>query len=112
MELLNCYNNKIYNFNIFFFDNFDNNYKNELENIINRINIKIKSNYIEDMFLNNYLEKNFKLEPYQKNDILNDISYNFDGIEGIINYINYMKNVEYKDYRNKYKNRRLKYKIS
>ena len=98
LELLNCYNNKFYNFNVFFFDNFDNNYKNELENIINRINIKIRSNYIEDMFLNNYLEKNFKLEPYQKNDILNDISYNFDGIEGIINYINYMKNDEYKDY--------------
>jgi len=98
LKLLNCYNNKFYNSNVFFFDSFDNNYKNELENIINKINIKIKSNYIDGIFLNNYLEKNFKLEPYQKNDILNDISYNFDGIEAIINYINYMKNDEYKNY--------------
>ena len=98
LKLLNCYNNNFYNFNIFFFDYFDNNYKNELENNINKINIKIKNNYIDDNFLNNYLEKNFKLEPYQKNDILNDISYNFDEIEGIINYINYIKNDEYKSY--------------
>ena len=96
LKLLDCYSNNFYNFNIFYFDDFENKYKNELENIINRIEIKIKSNYINEIFLNNYLEKNLKLEPYQENNILDDISYNFYGIEGIINYINYIKMMKIK----------------
>ena len=42
-----------------------------------------------------FLENNFELESYEELDLL-DISYNFVGIEGIINYMNHLNNDEYK----------------
>ena len=93
--ILNCYMNNFYNYSAFYFNNFSDNYKDELDKIINAINIKLKDNYIYEIYLNNYLDKNFELESYEDLNLL-DISYDFDGIEGIINYINYLKNETYK----------------
>ena len=93
--ILNCYMNNFYNYTGFYFNNFSDNYKDELDEIINSINIKLKDNYIYEIYLNTYLDKNFELESYEDLNLL-DISYDFDGIEGIINYINYLKNETYK----------------
>ena len=97
LKLLNCYNNHFYNYSVKYFNEFDGNIKNRLDNIMNKIYIKIKTNYVDDIFLYDYLDKNYQLEPY-KNISLTDISYDFDSIEGMINYANFLKNEDYKNY--------------
>ena len=95
--ILDCYNNNFYNSNLIYFDNFESIYINELNSIISEMEIYLKNNYLDEYFFYNYLNKDFQLEPYENITIL-DISYNLDGIEGMINYINYLKNENYKNY--------------
>ena len=37
MKLLECYNNNFYNYSAFYFNNFDQTYKEELDNVFNNI---------------------------------------------------------------------------
>jgi len=98
MELLDCYNNKFYNLSVFYFNNFNQTYKEKLDYSINNISIKIKNNYIDEYYIYNFLEKqNYKLEPY-KNISLSNILYNYEDIESMINYLNYIKNDIYKNH--------------
>ena len=94
-NLLDCHVNNFYNSNIFYFNNFENTYKRELDEIINKIKLNI-SYFDEYSFLSN-LEENYTLVPYE-NITFTDISNDFYGIEGIINFINYIKSDEYKKY--------------
>ena len=94
-NLLDCYINNFYNSNIFYFNNFENTYKRELDEIIKKIKFNI-SFFDEYSFLSN-LEKNYTLISYE-NITFTDMSNDFYGIEGIINFINYIKNDEYKKY--------------
>ena len=96
MELLDCYNNNFYNLSVFYFQNFNQTYKEALDNSINNISIKIKNSYIDGNFLYNFLEKTYQLEPY--NISLSDILYNYEDIENMINYINSIKNDIYKNH--------------
>ena len=93
--LIDCYINNFYNSNIFYFNNFENNCKRKLDEIIN--NIKFNISYFNEYSFFSNLEENYSLVPYE-NITFTDISYNFDDIEAIINYINYIKNDEYKEY--------------
>jgi len=97
LQLLNCYNNNFYNYSVKYFNKFDDNIKNRLDNIMNKISLKIKNNYIDDIFLYDYLDQNYQLEPY-KNITLSDLSLDLDSIEGMINYANFLKNEDYKTY--------------
>ena len=94
MKLLECYKNNFYNLSVFYFNNFT--YKEELDKTINKILEKIKNNYIDESFIHKYLEKYYQLD-YKKIS-LSDISYNFEDIENMINYINNLKNNVYKNY--------------
>jgi len=94
MKLLECYNNNFYNLSVFYFNDFA--YKEELDTVINKILVKIKSNYIDESFIHKFLEKNYQLD-YKKIS-LSDISYNYEDIENMINYINNIKNDIYKNY--------------
>ena len=96
MKLLECYNNNFYNLSVFYFNNFNQTYKEELDNVINNVLVKIKSNYIDESFIYKFLEKNYQLD--YKNISLSDISYNYEDIENMINYINNTKNDIYTNY--------------
>ena len=87
IQLLDCLNHNFYNYT--------NKLIEEADIIFNKIKDKIESNYIDDIFLDNFLKNyNIQLNPYKEID-LNDISYNFEGIENMINYANYLKDSEF-----------------
>ena len=50
-NILNCYNNNNYNYSVIIFDNFDDIYKDVLDNIIINITKEIESNYIDEIYL-------------------------------------------------------------
>ena len=96
--LLNCYKNKFYNYSAFYFDSFNETYKNKLEEKFEIIKEIIKNNFIDDNFIIKFLEEqNYELPPY-KNVSLTDISYSFEEIEGFIDYYKNIKRNEYKNY--------------
>ena len=97
LEAIECFNNQFYNYTIIYLNNFNDSYQTQLENIINKLDIQVNYNTIDENFLIDFLDKNYKLEPYEGVE-LSDISYNYEDIESMINYINNKKNDEYKNY--------------
>ena len=90
IQLLDCLNHNFYNYT--------NNLIEEVDNIFKKITNKVESNYIDDKFLDVFLQNyNLQLNPY-KDIILNDINYTFEGIENMINYANYLKNSDFKEF--------------
>ena len=96
INLLDCYENNFYNYSAFYFINFNETIKTRLDNDINNISLIIKNNIVDDNFLNEFLEKNYLLNNYTGID-LEDISYSFEDMENMINYINYLSKNEYKN---------------
>ena len=97
IHFLNCYNNDFHNYTAIYFNNLNDTYKNDLHNIINNIIYEIKNNYNDENFLVNYLEENFQIFPYKEIN-LDEISYYFQDIESMINYINVIKKNELNKY--------------
>ena len=95
MDLFDCYKNNFYNYSAFYFTNFNETIKNKLDNYINNISLIIKNNIVDDNFLNEFLENNYKLDNYKELD-LSDMFYNFEDIESMINYLNYLDKADYK----------------
>jgi len=94
IHLLDCINHDFYSFSDYYLYK---EYGNIVEDSINKIQNKIKNNFIDDKLLNNYLEKNIHLNSY--NDIvLKDISFCFEGIENMINYANSIKYLDFKKF--------------
>ena len=96
-HLLFCDKNKYFNYSIKLFDNFETEYLNKLNDLINKILIKIENSFDSNL-LNNYLQEEFKLNPYDlsEEDILGD----FEGYEDMIIFSNYSYNSVYIDYLN------------
>ena len=93
----NCYNHNYYNYTAFYFNNFDNTYKSELDNIMNEILNEIKNNYIDENYLYKYFVNNYELEPY-KNIEINETESYLEDIETMIIYMNNNKNDELQYY--------------
>ena len=91
-----CHKNKYFNYSVIIFENFEENYKNKLKNLINEILETIEKKNLDFNFLNFYLEKELKLNAYSlsENDILGD----FEGFEDMIILSNYTYNQNYQDY--------------
>ena len=96
MNLFDCYENNFYNYSAFYFTNFNETIKTRLDNDISNITLIIKNNIVDDNFLNEFLEKNYQLNNYTGIN-LEDISYSFEDIESMINYVNYLSKTEYKN---------------
>ena len=100
LEMMNCFINEYYNYNYTFiyFDTFNDTYKENLDNTLTKIKNLLLENRMDENFLYDFLEKqNYHLEYYEGID-LSDLTYDFEDFEIIINYINYVKNDEYKNY--------------
>ena len=100
VEMMDCFihDNYKYNYTFIYFNNFNDTIKEDMENIIYKIDIILKKNKLDENFIYDFLEKqNYHLEYYEGIE-LSDISYNFEDIENNINYINYIKNNEYKNF--------------
>ena len=112
MKFINCYENNFYNFTAFYFNNFDNIYKENLLDNIKQITKEIKNNYIDDNYLYEFLDKNYELDPYKEinfkeldfflQDIENMIffaknNYNDDLVSHISNSLIYYFNSSYSD---------------
>ena len=95
-HLLYCHKNNYFNYSIKIFDNFEDIYKNKLDELINKILIIIEKNNLDINFLNSFLEKEFELKPYdlKEDDLLGDL----EGYEDMTIYINYTYNSYYQDY--------------
>ena len=94
-HLLNCYENKYYNYKVIIFETFNESYKVTLDNIILNITKRISSNYIDEIFLNNYLEKYYQFD--ELNVTINDLYDYYIDFEDMIFYINSIKNQEYRN---------------
>ena len=94
--LLYCHRNNYFNYSIKIFENFEDNYKSKLNNLINEILIIIENNNLDINFLNNFLGKEFSLNPYNltQDNILGD----YEGFEDMIIYLNFTYNSNYQDY--------------
>ena len=100
LEMVECYNNNYYNINYTFiyFYNFSDDIEQKLYNITDRMdNLLIEKRMDENVFYNFLENQNHTLDPYENID-LSDISYDFEDIESMINYVNNIKNDEYKNY--------------
>ena len=96
--LLNCYKNNFYDYSAFYFDNFNETFKNKLDEKFGLIAEIIKNNFIDDNFIFKFLEEqNYELQP-SGNISLSDLSYSFEEIEGYIDYYNNIQRNEYKNY--------------
>ena len=100
LNMMDCYNNNYYiiNYTFIYFYNFSDEIEANLYNISDKMNKIIIKNRIDENFFYNFLQyQNYTLESYENIDLL-DISYNFEDIESMINYINIIKNDKYKNY--------------
>ena len=100
LEMIDCFNNNYYkiNYTFIYFTNFTDEIEENFANISERINNLIITNRIDENFFYNFLvNQNYTLEPYEGID-LSDLSYDFEDIESMINYVNMITNDEYKNY--------------
>ena len=95
--LNNCYTNNFYNYSVKIYKNFETEYKEELDKIINKI-IKIDTSDLETALLYKYFEQNFILKYNQSNEVFLDLNYNFLSYDDIVSYLNYTQNNIYFDY--------------
>jgi len=96
--LLNCFKNNFFNYSAFYFDSFNETYKNELDEKFELILNVIKNNFIDDNYIMKFLEEqNYELPPY-KDVSLEDLSYSFEEIESFIDYYKNIKRNDYKSY--------------
>ena len=95
LKLLNCHKNNFYNYSAIYVNNFSEGYKNKLDNIIKNFSIKVKENYIDEFFIDEFLQT-FGFEEI-KNIQIYDLYYCFEEIENMINYANFIKNEEYEN---------------
>ena len=94
-HLLECYNNNYYNYTVFIFEQFNESYKNSLDNMIKNITNEIENNYIDENFLIDYLKKYYHFEEI--NESMSDFYRHYEDFEDLIFYINYKKDEEYKN---------------
>ena len=94
-HLLDCYKNNYYNYSVFIFEQFNESYKNSLDNMIKNITNEIDNNYIDENFLIDYLKKYYHLEEI--NESMSDFYRLYEDFEDMIFYINYIKDGEYKN---------------
>ena len=102
LEMMDCIINDYYNINYTFiyFYKFNDSIEEKIENITEEINNVLINYRMDENFLYEFLEnQNYSLEPYEEID-LSDISYDFEDIESMIHYVNFLKNEEYKNYLN------------
>ena len=100
LEMIECFNNNYFNINYTFnfFYNFNDEIEKNLYNISYRMNNLLKKNRIDENLFYEFLEKqNYTLKSYEGID-LSDILDNYEDIQYIINYLNIIKNDEYKNY--------------
>ena len=94
---LECEENNFYDIKMNIFNKFEDEYKINLDNSINNIIKKIESNYFDEQFLSNFLKNNYKSDEYKEINI--EYFYaNFDGMYDLIEYINNLKDIEYKNF--------------
>ena len=93
--LLYCYENNYFDYKVIIFETFNESYKETLDNIILNITDTISSNYIDEIFLNNYLEKYYQFD--ELNVTIDDFYGYYEDFEDMIFYINNLKNKEYRD---------------
>jgi len=98
--ILYCQNNNYFNYSVKYYYDFDEKYKNKLNDIINELS-NINLTDLEETLLYNYLEDNieYKLENYtQENKAFEDLNYNYLSYDDKVTYINYTQNNIYYDY--------------
>ena len=93
--LLYCYENNYFDYKVIIFEAFNESYKDILDNIILNITNRISTNYIDEIFLNNYLRKFYQFE--KPNVTINDLNDYYEDFEDMIFYINNIKNKEYRN---------------
>ena len=94
-----CEENNYFNSNIFYFNNFSEKNKNELDKVINNIKIKIENNYIDGKFLYDYLKN---ITYYEKEEItLENFDVYLENIYEITSFINDLNDNDYKQFLNK-----------
>ena len=93
-HLLDCYRNNYYNYSVFIFEQFNESYKNSLDSMIKNITNEIDNNYIDEIFLIDYLKKYYHFEEI--NESMSDFYRLYEDFEDMIFYINYKKDEEYK----------------
>ena len=95
-KLLDCRNNNYYNFSYMIFDKLELENMNNLDKIIYRIIQIINENIIDENFLNNYIQKNYKMNTSLEIN-MNDFHNYFEDIEDLNLYINNIREPEYKN---------------
>ena len=93
--LLYCYENNYFDYKVIIFETFNESYKNKLDNTILNITNRISTNYIDEIFLNNYLKKYYQFEKL--NVTIKDLYDYYLDFEDMIFYINSIKNQEYRN---------------
>ena len=94
-HLLNCYENNYFDYKVVIFEVFNESYKDIIDKIILNITNRISTNYIDEIFLNNYLRK---FDQFEKiNVTINDLYEYYQDFEDMIFYINNIKNKEYRN---------------
>ena len=94
-HLLDCYKNNYYNYSVFIFEQFNESYKNSLDNMIKNITNIIDNNYLDENFFIDYLKKYYHFEEI--NESMSDFYRLYEDFEDMIFYINYKKEEEYKN---------------
>ena len=98
-EFLNCYSNNFYNENVSYYARFSDEYKDDLDNIINDIVNEIKKSTLDENLIINYFNDNFDLQIYNNID-KDEITSYFEDIKNIFIYIKEKNNDELKEFLN------------
>ena len=92
--LLYCHDNNYFNYSIKLYKEFEEKYKNKLNYLINNIT-EIDLNDLDEKIMHDYLENNseYVLENFTKKDeVFEDLKYNYLSYEDLVIYINYTQN--------------------
>ena len=91
-----CRENNYFNSSIMYFQRFNDTNKNELDELIASIKIKIDANYIDGYFLNEYLETN--ISQNIEKIYLEKFDSAIESIYETIDHVNLLKDGEYKNF--------------
>ena len=95
-NLLFCHENNYFTFKVKIFEDFELNYKNNLNEIVSKISNIIENRKIDEFYLFNFLIGEISFDKY--NFTLNDdIKTDFNNFEDLNFYINNMKYIEYRE---------------
>ena len=91
-----CKENNYFNSSIIYFQRFNDTNKNELDELITSIKIKLDANYIDGYFLNEYLETN--ISQNIEKIYLEKFDSSIESIYETIDHVNLLKDGEYKNF--------------